>query len=435
VNARQERWSLPAEQRQALAAGLIALVVFGAAWTLLHWGFYTRDQIIDTPVYQRYGDAMLDGQVPYADFRVEYPPAALPVFLLPAIADGGAKRAYRRSFEWLMVLCGLLVIAGLALALGAVQAEPERLVGALTFLALAPLALGSVILTRFDLWPTALMMLGLAAVLAARERTGLAVLGLAASAKLFPAVLAPLAVVHVWRRRGGREGLLGAAIFGGVVAACFLPFVILSPGGVWDSVRRQAERPLQIETLGSSVLLVAHQLWGYAITLELSHGSQNQGGSVADAFAEAQIALQALVVSALWVGYARGPADRERLVRYAAATVAAFVAFGKVLSPQFLIWLLPLVPLVRGRRGFVASGVLGLALVVTQLWFPYRYWDLALRLDERASWLVLVRDLVLVALVVVLTVPRRGDAARTVPPASSATSPERVQLGSSPPGR
>ena len=78
MSTTQERWSLPAERRIALAAGLFAIAVFGAAWALLHRGFYRRDQIIDTPVYQRYGDAMLDGQVPYLDFRVEYPPAALP---------------------------------------------------------------------------------------------------------------------------------------------------------------------------------------------------------------------------------------------------------------------------------------------------------------------------------------------------------------------
>jgi hypothetical protein len=123
------------------------------------------------------------------------------------------------------------------------------------------------------------------------------------------------------------------------------------------------------------------------------------------------------VVVALWVAFARGPATGERLVRYAAACVAAFIAFGKVLSPQFLIWLLPLVPLVRGRRGLAASGVLALALLLTQLWFPYRYWDLALRQDGIASWLVFVRDLVLVGLVVVLAIPfgREGTNDRDYP--------------------
>ena len=416
--AKPERWSQPAERRHALVVALVALVAFGTVWALLHRGFYARDQIVDTPVYQRYGDRVVDGQVPYRDFRVEYPPAALPVFLLPALGHAHDELAYRRSFERLMAVCGLLAVAGVALALIAVRAEPERLVGALAFATLAPLALGSVILTRFDLWPAALTVLGLAALVAGRNRVGLGVLGLGAAAKIFPVVLVPPALTYVWRRLGRREAAASAAAFLGVVAACFLPFLILSPGGVWGSLHRQADRPLQIESLGSGFLLVAHQLFGYGISLNLSHGSQNQGGSVAEALAAVQSALQLGAVIGLWLAFARGRATPERLVRYAAACVAAFVAFGKVLSPQFLIWLLPLVPLVRGRRGVAASGVLALALVLTQLWFPYRYWDLALRFDARASWLVVARDLVLVGLVAVLALPARRDSPSigTVPP-------------------
>jgi hypothetical protein len=93
-------------------------------------------------------------------------------------------------------------------------------------------------------------------------------------------------------------------------------------------------------------------------------------------------------------------------VRWSAASVVAFVALGKVLSPQFLIWLLPLVPLVRGRRGFAASALLGLALLLTQVWFPIRYFDLV-AFDPFPSWVLLARDVVLVALLVVLTAPAR----------------------------
>ena len=34
-------------------------------------------------MYEEYGEAMVDGKVPYRDFDVEYPPLALPVFLFP----------------------------------------------------------------------------------------------------------------------------------------------------------------------------------------------------------------------------------------------------------------------------------------------------------------------------------------------------------------
>ena len=89
-------------------------------------------------------------------------------------------------------------------------------------------------------------------------------------------------------------------------------------------------------------------------------------------------------------------------IRGLAAALVAFVSLGKVLSPQFLIWLIPVVPLIAGRRGLTASALLAAALVLTQLWFPYRYWELALHFGTLESWLVLVRDLVLVALLAML---------------------------------
>jgi hypothetical protein len=108
---------------------------------------------------------------------------------------------------------------------------------------------------------------------------------------------------------------------------------------------------------------------------------------------------QLAVLAWIWL---RRPGTPAELVRWSAAALVAFVALGKVLSPQFLIWLVPVVPLVAGLRGLRASVLTAAALVLTQLWFPSRYWDLARELEPVPSTLVLARDLVLVAALVVL---------------------------------
>jgi hypothetical protein len=75
------------------------------------------------------------------------------------------------------------------------------------------------------------------------------------------------------------------------------------------------------------------------------------------------------------------------------------------------------VPLVRGRRGLLASALLAVALVLTQTWFPFRYFRLALNFEAGLSWLLLARDLTLVALVAVLVVTlRRTTATRPESP-------------------
>jgi hypothetical protein len=412
VTASVESWSRPADRTRLALAACLAGVAFLGAWALLHVGFYSRSQLVDTGVYQRYGAAIVEGEVPYRDFRPEYPPAALPVFALPALADSADEDGYRDGFEALMAVLGLAVVALVAVTLAALRAPPARLGLALAFAALWPLALGSVVLTRFDLWPAALTVGALAALVSGRDRLAAAVLGVAVAAKVYPAVLVPLAAVWIWRRRGRREALVAGGVFLAVLAAAVFPFVVAGGGGglAW-SVERQLSRPLQLESLGSALLLAAHHVTGLALGVETSHGSQNVAGQGGAAAGVATTVLQVVALVGVWVVFARGPMERERLVRYSAGAVAAFVAFGKVLSPQFLIWLVPLVPLVRGRRGLAASGLLALALVLTQLWFPFRYWDLALRLEPGPSWLVLARDLVLVSLVAVLLLERRPDAA------------------------
>ena len=400
-------WSAPSDARRLTYA---AAAVFLASLAVLHWGFYQHNLILDTVEYHRYGNAMLDGQVPYRDFGVEYPPGALPVFAAPAIGHDGFS-LYNREFQILMALCGIGVLFAMTVALRSLAASVERMAAALAFAALAPLVLGSVILYRYDLWPAALAVGGLAAVLAGRERLGFASLGLGIAAKVFPAVLIPPAFAYVWRTRGRREALLCLAAAAAVVAVVILPFLALAPHGVWESVVRQASRPLQIESLASAVLLASHQVGGLAITMESSRGSQNLSGSLPDALGTASSALLVVALLGIWAAAVRGPATPERLVRFSAASVVAFVSLGKVLSPQFLIWLIPLVPLVGGRRGLAASGLLGLALLLTQLWFPIRYWDLV-AFEVLPSWLVVARDLTLLVLLAVLVVPTGREPAQ-----------------------
>src|SRR5262249_27324185 len=93
MSTRSASWSQPASRdpvRVLVTAGL-AIAAFVAVWLLIHHGFYRHRQIVDTPTYQRYGDAIAKGQVPYRDFALEYPPGALPAFAIPAVLTPGTS--------------------------------------------------------------------------------------------------------------------------------------------------------------------------------------------------------------------------------------------------------------------------------------------------------------------------------------------------------
>ena len=97
---------------------------------------------------------------------------------------------------------------------------------------------------------------------------------------------------------------------------------------------------------------------------------------------------------ALWVAFARGAADRERFVRYAAACVVRV----RRLRQGALAAVPDLARPARRRSSAAAAGIAAIALLVaalvaTQAWFPDHYWDYVYDLDR--AWLVLLRNLLL----------------------------------------
>ncbi len=230
--------------------------------------------------------------------------------------------------------------------------------------------------------------------------------GTAFAAKLWPILLVPLLAVWIARSAGGRAAARWLGVAAATAAAWFVPFLVLSPGGVAHSFHQQLARPLQLESLGAAVLIASHHLAGTTLHVYGSFGSQNVSGPGAHAAAIATTVVGLAALAATYVAFGRSDADVDDLLRYSAAVVAVTIAFGKVFSPQFLIWLIPLVPLVRGRRGTAATAFLFVSLVLTQLWFPRHYWELATRLSGAQSIELVLRDLTVVGLAAVLLWPR-----------------------------
>jgi Glycosyltransferase family 87 len=386
-----------------LAAAAFAAVALAATGIVRASG----QQIVDTGRYQGWGQAVDNGLVPYRDFDVEYPPGALPFFALPELAVSGAS-AYFWAFAAQMALFGAVGVVLTGAALRRLDRTRNVRWAVLAALAVSPAAFAGVVLTRFDLVPAVLVAGALLLFLHERPRWGSLALGAGAAVKLYPLALLPLLAVWTWRRRGRREASIAVALVLGVVALAYLPFVLLAPDEVASSLWRQLSRPLQIESLGAGMLVILHHVAGVEVTVEQSRGSHNLVGATADATAWALALTMAAAVCALWIRFARGDATPERLVRYVAAVLLAFVALGKVLSPQFLLWLLLPLALVAGRRGAAAGASFAIAAVATAVWFPALYFDLPHERDPLVASLVVLRGLALVGALAVLAWPREG---------------------------
>jgi hypothetical protein len=386
--------------RVALRAALVATPVYLAACAVPDGGLFRAARFRDLHIYQGYAEKLLDGSLPYRDVFVEYPPGAFAVFLPPTAF--GAEH-YNAAFKGLMALCGIATIFLVAMVLAELGASRRRRFVGVGLLAVSPVAIGPISLNTYDAWPALLTVLALWLLLRSWELPGFAVLGLAISAKVYPLVLLPLACVYVWQRAGLRRVAYGLGATIAVAAVVVAPFAAYAPHGVFESFRSQAERGLQVESLGASLLLLLDRLGLYDATIVRTTGvaGRNLVGGEADTVAAVSLVLEALAVAAVWFLYARVRETHIRLPVAFAAAVAGFIAFTKVFSPQYMVWIVPLVVLVDGAAGIAAVSLTAVALVLAQVWF-FHYG--ALFRIEWPVWLLLVRDATLVALYVVLAV-------------------------------
>jgi uncharacterized membrane protein len=385
--------------------GLLAVLVAPLLLAAFVQAQVTAVSSVDVGLYRWWGDLIAHGAVPFRDVRIEYPPAAVPFFVLPALVTS-SRLGYAIAFA---AVVGALGMAGLLLAArigtmiaGASRDWVFRTVAAAVMIGL----LGAVALTRFDFVPAALMVAALYLLVAERFHWGGALLGAAVAVKLYPAVIVPVAAMYVLRRRGRRSLAIFLGLVIIVVLATYVPFVLIATQGVQDSIAVQAQRPLQIESSGASLLWLAREI-GMARWPE-QFGYYTLDFLAADIVATGSAIVGIVVLAVLWFKHAIGPAETTRLVRYSFACVAAFVVFAKVLSPQYLIWLVILVPGLRGSRANLVVGLLALAVIATAVYFPRWYFEAGVNLEPHWLGLIAIRNLLLAALLAVLIWQEEG---------------------------
>jgi Glycosyltransferase family 87 len=396
--------------RRAFRAWILAAPVFLVCSAVPAGGLFRGRAYVDIDLYGHYAEGLLDGRVPYRDVFVEYPPGAFVVLTPPALVTDDHYRLLFKLSMALVALAGLWCVARL---LTTFDASPRRLFFAVGFVAVSPLLLGSVWLNSYDAWPAALTVASLLALVSGFVVLAFALLALAITAKVYAAVLLVPAILYVATRLGGRAALRGAAAFLTATVITAGPFVALSPDGVWSSLRSQLERGLHVESLGASVLLALDRAGLYdarigAGTTEAK--SRDLVGTAPDVLAGVSTLVLLAAVLVAWLVFARNAGNGQALATSFAAGVAAVLAFTKVLSPQYAEWLLFLVPLAAASTGAVAALSAAAAFLLAETWFHHYA---RLYAVEDVVWLVLARDIALVACYVSLVLSLARTAQET----------------------
>jgi len=391
------------------AAPALALAVLYALATTV--GPFSDTTVNDLFVYRTDAGLLASGQLPYLDFGFEYPPLAALVLWLAGL-PGRGEATYAVSFALLMGAC-VLAVQWLSAQLAGEQRAGAKVAW---LLAATPLLIGASLRTHFDAVPIALALGGLLALARERALLGFALLGLGTMTKLFPVLLAAAAIVWLVARGDGRAALRGAAVFVVVVAAISLPF---AGDGYVDSFRFHLERPVQIESTPATVLfaLGGSQVTGTNLRPDRFKSNGLDGGD-ADTVARLFALALVLALAAILVLAARRP-DVRQLVLCGFAALLAFVALGKVFSPQYVIWLAPFAALAWVWRERAVALLTAAAIALTQVEFPGRYSGLINERDDVIRIVAARNALLLIALVTLAASLARSRrpavAARRVP--------------------
>ncbi len=350
------------------------------------------------------------GLVAYSDYPVEYPPLGLVSIALPRLLGGATLETYQTLFSVVSLVFAIgtgVAVYWLARRRWSVENPTEV---ALMFGGLA-LAAAPVVVWRFDILPAFLTAVALVAYAAGRAGwTGMS-LGLGFAAKVYPVFLAPVFVLaQIFERRWRDAALLVVAT--GVTLA--LIFGELFPVGLSKEfyfLIYQRNRGIEIESISGGIGMLAGALGLSPAKVSVQFGSEQVSSPLLTSIANPVLVFEAIVVLLL-VGAAlfsfrrdvrgTGRVQPLTIVQYALATVIVAILTNKVFSPQYVVWLLPFVPLMSARKSLLFLVI----VVMTTLEYPFNFYDLV-HLQLPVVLLVNVRNLLLVALFVWVVWPQR----------------------------
>ncbi|MFH9132451.1 glycosyltransferase 87 family protein [Streptomyces sp. NPDC017524] len=342
------------------------------------------DVTVDVSViYRSWYETLLTGTYPLSDVTWQYPPGAALAILSPALLP---FLEYATAFFVLVLLCDALVL-GLLLYAG--RRPGIREAGAWVWIAGVPL-LGPTVYARYDLMVTAVAVAALlAGVRRPRALGALAAFG--ALLKGWPALL----LAGVRKGRPTRAAWTSAAL---TAAGLAVAFALWMPGA-FAFLAFQRDRGTEVESLGALVFHVARQ-FGWEGRVELRYGSLEFVGPHVELVSTLALGLGVLALGWLLLWRLRARTFAARTPAEAAFTaVLLFTVTSRVISPQYVVWLVGLAAVCLVFRGAAMTFPAVLVLVaagVTLLEFPVGF-DHVVASDAWGVALLLVRNGLLVA--------------------------------------
>ncbi|MFJ5076189.1 glycosyltransferase 87 family protein [Streptomyces sp. NPDC088553] len=362
----------------------------------------------EVDLYQHWYEQFAQGTFPPGDVTWQYPPGAGLVIMSPGVLPW---LAYVQAFVALTLLADAVVTAALA------RADSARLThGTWIWVCGLPLLL-HLPLARYDVQTTALAVLALLALTArstAAHQLGGALAGIGAMVKVWPA----LALIGTPRGRTTREAWTAAV----VAALALLATLALFFSDSLGFLRQQGSRGIQIESLGGTALALAEAGGSWPGRVEFRYGAFEYVGPYVSSLGH--LALLLTVIAFGWLLLWRVRAHRWTAATPLDAALTAVLLFtvtSRVISPQYMIWLLGLAAVCLTSRDTVMRPVALLLLpaaALSSLAYPVLYDHVVAGTPQGLTVMVLRNGLLLAA--ALLAARRLWTSTVTGPPEDAA---------------
>lgn len=325
-------------------------------------------------IYHGWYETLRTGTFPRDDVTWQYPPVAALAILSPALLP---FLDYAQAFYVLALLADLAVLG----LLGYAGTRPGRTLRGAWLWTAGVALLGPTVYARYDVMVTAVAVAALLAG-AGRPRVMGALAGLGALLKVWPALL----LVGAASRR--------AWVFAAATAGGLALLSGLTAPGAFSFLTAQRGRGTEVESMGSLVFHVARH-FGWQGQVLLNYGSVEFLGPYVDWVSAAALALS--VIAFGWLLLWRVRARRlppHALADAAFVAVLLFTVTSRVISPQYLVWLVGLAAVCLCRRGSgmtLSAGLVLAACLATVLEFPV-YFANVVASDRLGVALLLARN-------------------------------------------
>jgi Glycosyltransferase family 87 len=315
----------------------------------------------DTDIYFRYATTIREGKVPYRDFRVEYPALALPLFLAASLVSHDVA-GFKFAFGLEMLLFNAATVWLVAAWVERTQGH-ERVRGRLAWYTVFYLLLSRLMFSRYDAAPTLLSFAASTWWFSGRPRAGGIAAALGTLMKVYPAVLALVAVPFDSSRLGRSRGR-GLIAFVAVVVLGLMGWLAIGGArGVSESLGYQLARGFEYGSLGSGLQMLAARATGAEIDVIRDHAAWSSVTPWTGRLLPLVLPIQAATILFVVVAFVRRGMNEG--VRYSGAAILAFIITGKVFSPQYLLWVTPFISVVEGPIARRASWLFGAGCAAT----------------------------------------------------------------------